>query len=89
MDVCAVASGCTSVHMFALTSDGRVFGWGRNEKGQLGLGHARDRKCPTQITDMDDKKVVAAATGRNHSLLLTGQKACFPGVVTVFFFFLF
>ncbi len=74
MDVCSVVSGCTSVHMMAISSEGDVFAWGRNEKGQLGLGHAKDMKCPTLVEAMKGKKVVAAATGRNHSLMLTGQE---------------
>ncbi len=77
VDISAVATGCTSVHFFAIAADGRVFGWGRNEKGQLGLGHAKDRKCPTLIEGLEDKRVVSAATGRNHTLLLTDEGEVF------------
>lgn len=73
VDVVHIASGCTAVHMFAVARDGRVWGWGRNEKGQLGLGHAKDRKCPTLLQGLEDKKIVSASCGRNHSLLLTGK----------------
>ena len=73
VNVVAVSSGSSSVHMFAVTEDGEVYGWGRNEKGQLGLGDTKDRKCPTKIKDINGYKVVKAATGKNHSLFLTGE----------------
>ena len=33
----------------ALDSNGRVYAWGKNDRGQLGLGDDRDRKLPTQL----------------------------------------
>ena len=68
-----VSSGPCSVHMFAITEEGKVYAWGRNEKGQLGLGDTKDRKCPTLVTGLSDYRVVKAATGRSHSLFLTGN----------------
>ena len=65
-------SGPTSVHMFAVADDGGVYGWGRNEKGQLGVGDTKDRKCPTLIKEISGHKIVRVATGKNHSLFLTG-----------------
>jgi alpha-tubulin suppressor-like RCC1 family protein len=29
---------CGGDHMFAVLSNDKVFGWGRNDEGQLGLG---------------------------------------------------
>lgn len=69
----SVASGPSSVHIFAVTDSGLVYGWGRNEKGQLGLGDTKDRKCPTLVKELSGHRIVAAATGRNHSLFLTDQ----------------
>jgi len=71
--VVAVSTSSCSVHMFAITDMGHVYGWGRNEKGQLGIGDAKDRKCPTLVKELTGHKVVSAATGRNHSLFLTGN----------------
>jgi alpha-tubulin suppressor-like RCC1 family protein len=67
-----VASGPASAHCLAIADDGRVFSWGRNEKGQLGLGHIKDRKCPSVIKELADRVVVDVAAGRNHSLFVTG-----------------
>lgn len=72
VDVVGVYSGPCSVHSFAVTADGEVYAWGRNEKGQLGIGHAMDRKTPTLVEGLKDKFIVQAACGRNHSLFLTG-----------------
>ena len=68
-----VSTSCCSVHMFAISDIGHVYGWGRNEKGQLGLGDAKDRKCPTLVKELTGHKVVSIATGKNHSLFLTGN----------------
>jgi alpha-tubulin suppressor-like RCC1 family protein len=31
-----------SYHVFAVTSDGITFGWGRNDFGQLGIGSKKE-----------------------------------------------
>jgi len=59
--------------MFAITETGAVYAWGRNEKGQLGLGDTKDRKCPTLVNALSGYRIVKAATGRNHSLFLTDE----------------
>ena len=71
--VVAISSSASSVHMFAVSDEGHVYGWGRNEKGQLGIGDAKDRKCPTLVKELTGYKIVSVATGRNHSLFLTGK----------------
>jgi len=38
-------------HSFAINSAGQLFSWGRNDLGQLGLGHYTNRNIPTQITN--------------------------------------
>lgn len=38
--------------LFATTTDGKFYGWGRNGNGQLGLGDSTDRTVPTQITGL-------------------------------------
>ena len=37
---------CGASHSLVLTTDGRVYGWGANMYGQLGLGHFRDVAVP-------------------------------------------
>jgi len=42
--------------VLALTEDGRLFGWGRNSQGQLGLGDKVDRIFPHEIKHPDGLK---------------------------------
>jgi hypothetical protein len=40
---------CGARHSVALTTTGRVFTWGSNSSGQLGLGDRVDRNAPVQV----------------------------------------
>ena len=44
VNIRAFNTGCCSPFVMAITEEGEVYAWGRNEKGQLGLGDIRDRK---------------------------------------------
>lgn len=46
---------------------------GRNEKGQLGVKDLLRRDIPTPIEGLPPHAIVNAATGRAHTLLLTGK----------------
>lgn len=48
--------------------DGRLFAWGRNEFGQLGLGTNVDASVPMQATAYTDW--IAVAAGEDHSLAI-------------------
>jgi len=69
----SVSSGASAVHQFAVSNEGKVYAWGRNEKGQLGLNDLKDRKCPTLVEDLTGYRVVATSCGKNHSLFLTDK----------------
>jgi alpha-tubulin suppressor-like RCC1 family protein len=55
-------------HSLALRSDGTVWSWGGNSKGQLGDGTIISRKSPIQISNLD--KVVNISASQNYSLAL-------------------
>jgi alpha-tubulin suppressor-like RCC1 family protein len=55
-------------HRLALTRDGRVFAWGDNSYGQLGLGDGNNRYQPTEVTGLAN--VVAIAAGGVFSVVL-------------------
>jgi len=61
----AIAAG--TGHSLVLKTDGTVWAWGENGKGQLGIGTTNDARTPytAQISD-----VVAIAAGGDHSLAL-------------------
>ncbi len=65
-DVVKIAAGET--FCLVLKSDGTVWGWGRNDVGQLGDGTAIDRWTPIQIPGLSD--VVEIGAGARHSVVL-------------------
>lgn len=62
----------------ALASDGRVYSWGRNNEGQLGIGSTTSQTNPVAVdvgasSALNGKFVVAIAAGSNHALALTTE----------------
>lgn len=71
-----VCAGCT--HTIALTASGVVYAWGRNEKGQLGMGsdyldmHSMEwepQLLPKSL--FDNQKVVKIAAGKDRCAAIT------------------
>ncbi|XP_006043315.3 E3 ISG15--protein ligase HERC5 isoform X1 [Bubalus bubalis] len=58
-------------HSMALSMSGNVYSWGRNDCGQLGLGHTYNKNSPSCIEALDDQKVEFIACGGCHTALLT------------------
>ena len=50
-----------------------MYGWGRNEAGQLGLGDSKDRMVPSLVNELTGHTVVEIATGKSHTLFLTSE----------------
>lgn len=65
-NVVAIAAGYQ--FSLALTSGGAVYGWGRNQEGQLGDGTTTSRTTPIQIPNLTG--IGAVAAGRHHTLAL-------------------
>jgi alpha-tubulin suppressor-like RCC1 family protein len=60
-------------HSLAITSDGIVWAWGGNSKGQLGDGTTTDRKNPVQALKSGGSAITGAvdvSAGYDHSLAL-------------------
>lgn len=68
-----IATSGTSGHVVALGAGGEAFSWGRNADGQLGHGDQRTRATPTAIAALNDKKIVAAATGKFHTVFVAAD----------------
>ena len=64
----ALASAAGSTHTLVLSRDKRVFAWGYNAYGQLGVGDGIDRLAPTEVTGLND--VLALISGWRYSAAL-------------------
>lgn len=63
-----IAAG--AMFAMAICDSGKVFSWGHNEKGQLGLGDKNERELPTEVTALADQKVSQLSGGESHALAL-------------------
>jgi alpha-tubulin suppressor-like RCC1 family protein len=71
VDIVEIAVG--SEHNLALTSDGKVWAWGRNTWGQLGDGTRVGRTVPVPIPGMMAHTTTAISAGLSHNLAVTGS----------------
>lgn len=52
---------------YAIREDGKLFAWGQNDKGQLGIGNFENRNAPVQVTDFN---WVAVSAGTKYLLAI-------------------
>ncbi|KAH7520537.1 hypothetical protein FEM48_Zijuj08G0154500 [Ziziphus jujuba var. spinosa] len=64
-------------HTMALTSDGKLYGWGWNKFGQVGVGDNVDHCSPVQVQFPHDEKVVQISCGWRHTLAVTERQNVF------------
>lgn len=62
------------VYTLALTADGKVYSWGANFGGQLGLGDTADRSSPQLVQGaLASKTIVAISAGLSHAMALASD----------------
>ncbi|GBG28374.1 RCC1 and BTB domain-containing protein 1 [Hondaea fermentalgiana] len=68
-----VSIAARGAHTLALSAEGRVYAWGRNDEGQLGLGHRDPCKTPTEISFFREHEtlVTKIACGKVHSVAIS------------------
>ena len=68
-------TGPMACHTVCVTTEGKCYSFGRNDKGQLGLGDSVSRNRPTLIKALENVKIEKAAIGKNHTFFLasTGE----------------
>ena len=71
MKIRDVNKSCISRFNMAIDISGRVYSWGKNEAGQLGLGDSEDHETPQLIEELVGDDIVEIATGKSHALMLT------------------
>ncbi|KAJ5066101.1 btk-binding protein-related [Anaeramoeba ignava] len=73
-NVSKIFSGNTSNHIFLLNSNQELFGCGRNQYSQLGLGESRKEETKiqklTQIQNIPKGKIIDIQCGNFHSIIL-------------------
>lgn len=71
---------CGDTHTLLVTENGELFSFGRNQNGQLGLGHNEDALSPQLVRDLqaDKQAVTSIACGAEHSIAATvnGEVFC-------------
>ena len=66
----SVASG--SRHSLAIDETGKIWAWGDNSSGQLGLGHTRPVTGPTAVTGLTGRARVVVAGAQHSAALMAG-----------------
>eukprot|EP01137_Pigoraptor_chileana_P009764 Opistho-2@58484 len=66
-----VFAACGETHSAVVTAKGRLYTFGANEWGQLGLGHKKTVVKPTVVKALKHEKVIHVACGRHHTLVAT------------------
>ena len=66
-----VAAAAGSQHSALLTARGRLYTWGRNLEGQLGLGSRQSVKVPSLVTALEEDTVTRLAAGADFTVAVT------------------
>lgn len=80
-------------HGLALTAEGRVFGWGKNSDGQLGMGESvvNNLFVPRVISELLGTRILSVSAQKKSSFFIDDQASCFSNLVllvlTCCFFF--
>ncbi|OQR83803.1 hypothetical protein ACHHYP_14273 [Achlya hypogyna] len=72
-DIASIACSRTTGHVIALSSSGQCFGWGKNDFGELGLGHVRAPEAagPQLVDGLKNYVVTSVGVGHCHSVVCT------------------
>lgn len=76
-DVKVSSVSCGNFHTVLLASDRRVFTFGSNCHGQLGVGDVLSKNTPQQVILPADVVIVQVAAGANHTVLRANDGSVF------------
>ena len=68
LDIVKIESGPCSLYSIVVTKSGKCYTWGRNNIGQLGLGHTIDTNLPQEISLQN---IISIACGYDHTIAVT------------------
>ncbi|CAN0164477.1 unnamed protein product [Ectocarpus sp. 6 AP-2014] len=69
---------CGYYHTVALSRAGEVVAFGRNDYGQLGLGHRESTWQGGQVPDLAGKRIIQVACGSYHTISLDDEGRVYP-----------
>ncbi|XP_006623657.1 X-linked retinitis pigmentosa GTPase regulator-like isoform X2 [Apis dorsata] len=69
-----ISISCGDEHSAVICQSGRLFVFGSNDWGQLGLGHKNHISKPSCVKILKPEKVTHVACGRAHTLICTAEK---------------
>ena len=72
-----VAISCGHQHVLARTSTGKLYSWGGNSDGQLGLSDTKDRYLPTRVSKLSHHSVLNISAGGRQSMVITEEQRLF------------
>jgi alpha-tubulin suppressor-like RCC1 family protein len=73
----AIEVACGKYHSMCICKEGemseetKLFSWGLNEHGQLGLGDKITVQSPAEVISLILKRPIAVSCGEHHSFVLT------------------
>ncbi|KAF0698331.1 Aste57867_11051 [Aphanomyces stellatus] len=73
-----VQVACGYYHSVALSQSGKMYTFGRNDYGQLGLGHKQTMATPMLVTHLNAFTIVDVACGCYHTLALSDLGRVYP-----------
>jgi alpha-tubulin suppressor-like RCC1 family protein len=68
----AFIASMKSIHTFAITTTGEIYGWGRGAQGQLGLGNTTYYSSPKQVGSLTNWRIVSCAGASTLSIKTDG-----------------
>ncbi|XP_022739998.1 ultraviolet-B receptor UVR8-like isoform X3 [Durio zibethinus] len=68
---------CGDSHCLAVTMEGEVQSWGRNQNGQLGLGTIEDSLVPQKIQAFQGISIKMVAAGAEHTVAVSEEGALY------------
>ncbi|GLD91610.1 hypothetical protein PINS_up000143 [Pythium insidiosum] len=72
-----VQVACGAFHTAAVTESGKVFIWGKEDYGMLGVGQTSDIQTPKRIEFFDSKPALRVSCGGWHTVVVTREGECY------------
>lgn len=69
-DIVITKIACGKLHSVALDLAGKVYAWGNNSRGQLGLGNKKNKTEPRLVESLTDKYITQIACGDYFSVFV-------------------